>query len=150
MNLKIKRVVLLFSILTSGFIFGQDLSVSGFISDVDDKPISFANIVLLSTADSTAIKGTTSNDKGFFLIENVTPNNYLLQTSFIGFKPNYQLISVDDLSVEVGNVILEESAEALDEISIIAKKPTVKKVVDLKPKKPNPFLKNPKKLIMLM
>ncbi|WP_104735140.1 outer membrane beta-barrel family protein [Hanstruepera ponticola] len=130
MNLKIKRVVLLFSILTSGFIFGQDLSVSGFISDVDDNPISFANIVLLSTADSTAIKGTTSNDKGFFLIENVTPNNYLLQTSFIGFKPNYQLISVDDLSVEVGNVILEESAEALDEISIIAKKPTVKKDAD--------------------
>ena len=130
MNLKAKQLLLSISILISGLAAAQNVSVSGFISDIEDNPISFANVVLLSAADSTAVKGTTSNDKGFFLIENVAPNEYLLQTSFIGFETNNQTISVTDSSIEVGNVTLEESAESLDEISIIAKKPTVKKEGD--------------------
>lgn len=127
MHLKIKYKLLVFSFLISSFVFSQNMSVSGFVSDVFDSPISFANIVLLSETDSLAVKGSTSDDKGFFLIENVDASTYILRTSFIGHKTNYQRIVVEGSSIEIGIITLEESAESLDEISIIVKKPTIKK-----------------------
>lgn len=130
MNLKTKFSLLILSVLTCASAFGQDFSVSGFVVDSQNNPISFANIVLLSVTDSTAIKGTTSNDKGFFLIEHVEPNNYILQTSFMGFGEHGMEVLVENSSIDVGDIVLEESAESLDEISIIAKKPTVKKEAD--------------------
>ncbi|PNQ74832.1 glucosamine-6-phosphate deaminase [Hanstruepera neustonica] len=130
MNLKIKICLLIISVLAGASAFSQDFSVSGFVIDTQGNPISFANIVLLSKTDSTAIKGTTSNDKGFFLIEHIDPNSYLLRTSFIGYGEHDKNITIENTSLDVGDIILQESAESLDEISIIAKKPTIKKEAD--------------------
>ena len=130
MNLKTKISLLILGVLSNMLVFSQEFSVSGFVVDSQNNPISFANIVLLSNEDSLAIKGTTSNDKGFFLIENISPNTYILKTSFIGYADDDKTISIKDNSIDVGDIILIESAESLDEISIIAKKPTVKKEAD--------------------
>lgn len=124
MNLKIKIRLFIISVLASAATFSQDLSVSGFVSDYQNNPISYANIVLLTANDSLVIKGASSNEQGFFLIEQVDPGSYLLRTSFIGFESSTLNIEITDSSLDMGDITLEESAEALDEVSIIAKRPT--------------------------
>src|SRR5690606_29330730 len=49
--------------------------------------------------------------------------------SFIGFKDVYRSIIVDQ-SIDLGSIILYESSEELDEISIVVKKPTLQKEPD--------------------
>lgn len=130
MKLKIITRLFILSVLTSVSVFSQDLSVSGFVSDFQNNPISYANIVLLTVNDSTVIKGASSNEQGFFLIEQVTPGSYLLKTSFIGFKSNTLNLEITDSSLDLGDIILEESAEALNEVSIVVNKPTLTKEAD--------------------
>lgn len=130
MNINLKPTLFIISVLVTSMLFSQEVEVTGIIKDSQNQPISFANIVLLSVSDSTAVKGSTSDDNGRFTITNVSANNYILRASFLGYKSNTQNIVVNTIDVNVGNIILEESAESLNEVSIIAKKPTVKKEAD--------------------
>ncbi|MBP93457.1 MAG: glucosamine-6-phosphate deaminase [Flavobacteriaceae bacterium] len=130
MKTKSLLVFIFFSLFVSLSVFSQNFSVSGKLVDLENQPISFANILLLSSQDSTAVKGTTSLDDGSFNIENVSAENYTLKISFVGFKDVLIPIEITDSDFVVADVTLEESAESLNEVSIIANKPTLKKEVD--------------------
>ncbi|TYB79891.1 TonB-dependent receptor [Bizionia myxarmorum] len=108
----------------------QNFEVSGKIIDQQNQPVAYANIVLLSVSDSTAVRGTTSLDSGFFKITNVSNEKYIVQISFVGFKDVLLPIHVENSDLVLETITIEESAEALNEISLIAKKPTLKKEVD--------------------
>ncbi len=47
-------------------VMAQDVSITGTVKDIDHNPVYFANALLLSAKDSTAIKGTSTNEQGFF------------------------------------------------------------------------------------
>ena len=127
--LKIKNnLIFLFVFIPLGM-FCQDFSVKGKVFDVNKSPVSFANIVLLNTQDSTVVSGTSSNDLGYFFLNKVKSDSYILKVSFIGFNTYTKEIQVDKNSV-LPTIILSESNQSLDEVSIVAKKPTVKKEVD--------------------
>ncbi|WP_250433559.1 outer membrane beta-barrel family protein [Hanstruepera flava] len=130
MNFTFRASLIIISALASSMLYSQDFLVSGNVTDSQQNPVSFANVVLLSVTDSTAVKGSTTDEKGLFEIKNVSSGSYILKTSFIGFKPVYQNISVEDNDKQLNSIVLEESAESLEEVSIIAKKPTVKKESD--------------------
>lgn len=130
MKIHLKTNLFVICVLASSMLFSQDLSVSGIVKDSENMPISYANVVLLSVNDSTAVKGSTSDEKGFFSINNVDTGSYILKTSFIGYKSVFQNVNIDDKDLVISDIVLEESNEALDEVSIIAKKPTVKKEAD--------------------
>ena len=121
---------LIFFFLLPLSVFSQNVSVTGTVKDAENMPIYFANAVLLSASDSTAIKGASTNEKGVFELENIEANNYLLKISFIGFNDFNQAINVSSQDINLGEIILTESEEALDEVNIIVKKPTIKKEVD--------------------
>ena len=55
---------------------------------VDEKgnPVSFANVVLLSSKDSSFVQGTISNEQGIFSIDQTSGNN-ILRISCLGFIP---------------------------------------------------------------
>lgn len=130
MKRHLKTNLFIICALASSMLFSQDLSVSGIVKDKQNTPISYANVVLLSVSDSTVVKGGTSYDKGLFRINNVDKGSYILKTSFVGFTSVFQNITVESNDVVVTDIVLEESNEALDEVSIIAKKPVVKKEAD--------------------
>ena len=128
MNLKKHLLLFLFALIPLG-IFSQDFSVKGKVYDANNTPVSFANIVLLNKQDSTIVSGTSSDDLGMFYLNQTKPNNYILKVSFIGFNEYTEEIKVND-DLELSNIILRESNENLDEVSIVVKKPTIKKEVD--------------------
>ena len=130
MSLKQNVFCLFFVFLLPFSVLSQDISITGTVKDIDKNPIYFANAVLLSAKDSTAIKGTSTNDKGFFEIKNVKVDNYLLKISFIGYTDYNTSIQVSTEDLHLGDITLNQNNEALDEVSIVAKKPTIKKEAD--------------------
>ena len=79
--------------------------------------------------DSTIVTGTTSEDSGRFLFSNIDSGDYILKASFIGYKDNYRDIALS-ADLDLPDIILEESAEALSEVELVYKRPTLKKEVD--------------------
>ncbi len=130
MNSKPFFTFIFFSLFVSFSAFSQNFSVSGKLVDLGKQPVAYANILLLSSQDSTAIKGTSSLDDGTFIMENVSKETYFLKISFVGFKDVLVPVEVKNTDVNIQDVTLEESAEALNEVSLIANKPTLKKEVD--------------------
>lgn len=130
-NLKLPLRILLFycAFLSTTIGFSQDYSVYGFVNDASEEPIAFANVILMKAQDSSVVKGVSSNDKGFFLLDKLVADTYLIKFSFMGYADVYKPALVDN-SIDFGSVVLQESSEALDEVNIIVKKPTLIKLAD--------------------
>ena len=109
-------------------LIAQEFSISGVVSDNNLNPISYANIVVVNSSDSTLLTGTISDDVGFFKINDLPPDDYSLKISFLGFKTQNEFISLNrDI---VLNITLLEEEEVLGEVEILAKKPTLSKGTD--------------------
>lgn len=109
--------------------YGQNLSVSGTVIDVDNNPIEFANVILLNADESEILKGTSTDDNGYFNIQNIENNTYVLKISYIGFKEfNQKIILRGNLDLQT--IQMNEVSERLDEVSILVKKPTINREAD--------------------
>lgn len=110
-----------------GFLFGQVYSISGIVSDDNNNPISYANVVVLND-DSETVTGAMTDENGYYIIENLPSGDYNLKISFLGFKT--ELISFSLSKSKELNIKLNEEKEVLDEVNIIAKRPTLSKETD--------------------
>jgi hypothetical protein len=107
----------------------QVLEIKGKIVNAESNSIAFANIIILDGTSSSALKGTTSNENGYFQITNLKPGKYTLKISFLGYES--QSIEIDiNKSIDKGNIVLVDKQEELEGVVIVAKKPTVKQLVD--------------------
>lgn len=64
--------------------------ICGTVTDMQNQPIGFANIVLLSARDSSFIQGSISQEDGSFEIIAPSPNTYIIKVSSIGYQTTYQ------------------------------------------------------------
>ncbi len=112
------------------FIGQSQNTVSGILVDQVQKPVAFANVVLLQASDSaTVYRGAVSDETGVYQFENIKSDEYVLAVSFIGYKKLLRRIEVNgDTNVEA--ITLEEDASGLDEITINAKRPKITRSID--------------------
>lgn len=111
------------------FVFSQSY-VQGTVVDDNNNGIPFANVILLSAQDSTTVyRGTISEEDGFFYFENVKDSTYLLKVSFVGYKDAMRAIKVEN-NTGLKPMVLEVSNDALDEVTVNARKPKVSRQVD--------------------
>lgn len=88
-----------------------------------NEPIEAATIRLLTERDSTLKSGVASGSNGSFSLKNVTPGNYLLHVSFIGFEHVYQPLRITGRTetVDVGKIEMDENSILLGEAVVTAK-----------------------------
>ena len=112
-----------------GISLSQTFEISGKVINSTNEVIPFANILLLNSADSTFVKGTSADENGFFSLKEVAPNLYLLQASYVGrgSKPLALDIASD---VKLGALVIPLESERLDEVVVTARRPTVKRLAD--------------------
>ncbi|HMR90588.1 MAG TPA: carboxypeptidase-like regulatory domain-containing protein, partial [Saprospiraceae bacterium] len=119
-------IFLLFSTLT---ISAQ--SISGTIQD-NNLPVSFANVMLYRSADTTLAKFTYSDDDGKFVFENVKNDIYYLQISYVGLQDyKSESFSFKSNDKNLGNISMNASGVNLDEVVVTASKP----MMEVKPDK---------------
>ena len=112
-------------------IFAQTASIKGVLQDADKAPVSFANIVLYKSADSSVVKVEVSELTGKFLIPNIPSGNYYLVASFIGYddatKSNIQLL--DNQQLDLGMLPFQAASTELAEATVKARRA----LVEIKP-----------------
>tara|TARA_R110000868_G_scaffold82992_3_gene234398 strand:- start:435 stop:2867 length:2433 start_codon:yes stop_codon:yes gene_type:complete len=125
----VKKLLYIVFFVFSVNCFAQELSIEGSIKDEKNQPIAFSNIILTSTSEASFVKGTTTNDQGVFKFEALKATTYILEVSFLGFETYHDTISLDK-NISLSPIILKENIENLDGVTIIAKRPTVNRLVD--------------------
>src|SRR5690554_6014429 len=94
--------------------------------------VEWASVVLLSLPDSTIVGSARTGDNGRFLIENITPGNYAIRISFIGFIER----TIGNIKIEtdkvnnLGVITLKQDTRLLDEVVIERIVPAVQHELD--------------------
>lgn len=119
MNLFIKALLLIGIILSVSL--SAQTTVTGKLIDENSKPLSYANVVLLSLPDSVYVSGTISGEDGSFTLE-ATSENQIVQISFLGYKTVYKPIN----PANIGIVQLVSDAQVLGDVVVKAYLPVTR------------------------
>ncbi|MEC3907302.1 outer membrane beta-barrel family protein [Tamlana sp. 2201CG12-4] len=109
-------------------------TISGKVLDANlREPIPYVNVIIKNASGKTLTGGITLED-GTFSIEKVEEGNVTVSVQYIGYKTfNRDLkIGKGNYKVNLGNIFLEEEAEGLDEVTVVAEVSTIQQKVDRK------------------
>ncbi|AUC83010.1 outer membrane beta-barrel protein [Lacinutrix sp. Bg11-31] len=113
----------------------QQFTISGTVVDEQNTPIAYANVIVmqpitedLGNSGFKNIKGVSTDEKGFFVFDNLEKGNYRIAISFLGFKEEVKTVQLSKR--ENLKITLKEDTETLGEVTITSTKPILKKEVD--------------------
>ncbi|MGJ5643054.1 TonB-dependent receptor domain-containing protein [Formosa sp. S-31] len=109
--------------------FSQDIKLTGRVTDANNIPIEFANVILTPVDNQEVLKGTTTNQDGYFSIEGISAEAYQFNISFIGFETYKKELALKQ-NLDLGTLTLKVLNEELATVDVIAKAPTFKKQPD--------------------
>ena len=109
--------------------YAQENEVSGVVMNQEKQPLSYVNILLLKTEDSTMIKGVTTLDDGRFSFGGVTAGEYLVKSSYIGYQTDFRAVSVSG-ATDAGTIFLKPATQDLQGVTVSFKRPTIEKKPD--------------------
>jgi len=117
----------LFIVLFIGTILPQvqAQTIRGKVVNEKRHPVPYVNVVL-QTADSVFISGTTSNGKGKFTLSSSEKEVRLL-LSYIGYESQDIRFEMNGKDMDLGIIVLKEAATALDNI-VVTGSNTVRKI----------------------
>ncbi|UAM97855.1 TonB-dependent receptor [Polaribacter litorisediminis] len=124
MKTNMKKVLIMIAFLFSGIITAQ--TITGKVTDKTEV-IPFANVILKDN-NQKIIAGTTTNDAGTFELK-IPKGTYTLEISFLGYKNFKNEINVAS-NLDLGTILLEENAQALDEVLIKTEKSVIERKID--------------------
>src|SRR5690625_6700983 len=84
--------------------------------------------------DTSFVTGTMTDDDGRFEIEDVKPNEYLLEITYVGMRSSRQTVYVGSVSefLDLGEIKMEKESIELDEIIVTGKMDEVSGAMDKK------------------
>ncbi|MFI0430034.1 TonB-dependent receptor domain-containing protein [Mariniflexile sp. HMF6888] len=109
-------------------------TISGKVLDATLKqPLPYVNIIIKNTKEDILTGGITSED-GSFKIEKIEEGKIIVSIQYIGYKTIRKEVSIKkgNYDINLGNIFLEEAAEGLDEVTVIAETSTIQQKVDRK------------------
>ena len=109
-------------------------TISGRVIDSKLKQaLPYVNIILKSTS-GTIITGGITDEEGYFEINNIKENAFIVSIQYIGFKTLDREITMDKSTnkIDLGTLMLEEDNTALDEVTVIAETSSIQQKVDRK------------------
>ena len=124
-----KYILYLIIFLFSSEIIAQEFTIFGTVTEESGKPIAYVNAVIFSSDESNIITGSSTNEAGEFNIEDLIAGDYILKISSLGFVETSQAITLSK-NTNIGKVTLKASTQTLGEVTLVAKKPTIKKMAD--------------------
>jgi iron complex outermembrane receptor protein len=107
--------------------FAQNASVSGVVLDPEGSPVSFANVLLMNSLDSTMVKAGYSNEKGEYVLAPLFDGEYFTRISFVGLQSySSEVFTVgENEKVIREDVTLQEVSTEIKDVRITAEKPIV-------------------------
>lgn len=109
-------------------------SISGRVLDASlNEPLPYVNIVV-KDATSKVLTGGITDNEGNFTIEKIPEGSIQVEITFIGYKTilKNETIGNGNYNIKMGDILLEESSEGLDEVTVVAETSTIQQKVDRK------------------
>ncbi len=106
--------------------------VKGKVIDQNKEALEFATVSLYRLRDSSLVDGTITDQKGIFKFE-TRPGKYYATIDFLSFTSKTIsdiMLTPRQAFVELGEIILEEDAEQLEEVEVIAERSSMELKLD--------------------
>ncbi|GAL66542.1 TonB-dependent receptor domain-containing protein [Jejuia pallidilutea] len=97
------------------------------------QPLPYVNVIIKDTKGKTLTGGITLDD-GSFKIEKIEEGSVTVSIQYIGYKTFNKTIVLKkgNYNVNIGNIYLEEEAESLEAVTVVAEVSTIQQKVDRK------------------
>lgn len=131
---------LLFSLVNNTYANNPNLNddktgtITGKVLDaVLMQPLPYVNIIIKNTKEEI-LTGSITSDDGTFKIEKIAEGKIIVSIQYIGYKTVRKEVTIgkENYNINLGNILLDEVAEGLDEVTIIAETSTIQQKVDRK------------------
>ena len=110
------------------FLSAQTYRLSGCVQDENRQPVEVANVLLKQAKDSAYITGMLTDTQGCFSFDQPL-GEYLLHITLIGSEDLYVPVVLRG-NKNVGELTLKSSSALLDEVTVTAARPVIKRLVD--------------------
>ena len=98
--------------------------IGGTVLDEQQQPLPSANVLLLSAADSSLVKGTVADTSGAYVLNDIAADRYLLSIQMIGYESYFSdPFRPDQTTQQRPPVRLAEATTELGEVVVQAAKP---------------------------
>ena len=122
----LQEIFLLLFLALPLLLFSQNYKIEGKVVDINNRPLSFVNILLFENDVTTPFTGTATGESGVFQIKNLAAKEYSLEISMIGYHTVSRRLHFSENS-NLGIIQLKENVESLDEAVIKVRRPTIKR-----------------------
>lgn len=118
-----KTIILFFAFLSTTAAIAQNTIVGTVIDPADKSPLIGVNLLLTSPSDTTAQYFATSGIDGSFTFSKVKRGTYTLSGSYVGYVKLEKSIKVEGRDLDLGNVLMEQDSEMLEELKVVGQSP---------------------------
>jgi hypothetical protein len=108
-------------------------TVSGTVVDAAGKPMEFVTMLLLSSTDSTLVKGAVTDTSGKYEFENTQAGTYLVAANMVGYQKTFTtsfILKENQKQFQIPVLILKEDIQQLKAVEVKAIKPFIEQQVD--------------------
>ncbi len=104
--------------------FSQTYTVRGKVLDTSSKQgVPYANVLLLSVADSAQVTGVISDLEGNFELATSSEGDHILKIQYLGYNNAFRNIHITG-DLDMGTIAIAEEATALSEVVVAARRAT--------------------------
>lgn len=111
------------------------LTLTGKLNDANTAlPLGYATVTLFSAADSSAVTGALTDERGAFTL-NAPAGAYYARLEYLGYKPHYVpgiQLSADKSPLRLATIALQQSSTTLEEVVVQAEKSSMQLTLDKK------------------
>jgi len=111
----------------------QQASIKGFVQDQEAQPVSYANVILHSSVDSSITKVAYTDNDGIYRINGLEKGSYWMVISFVGL-PDFKSEAFDlkaGEAMDYPSIQMQSASEELGEVTVTAQRP----MLEVKPDK---------------
>jgi hypothetical protein len=109
-------------IFINSYSFAQVNVIGTILDSKRNKPLASATVVL-NNIRTNAKLGEISNKNGEFIIEKISPDNYLLKISYVGYTTYEKYIKIGKEDINLGKLFLFQSEVITDEVQVTGDAP---------------------------
>ncbi len=101
--------------------------ITGKVMDEAGEAVPFANVVLLTVADSALVTGGVTDEAGAFRLETNAVGRILLKVSFVGYEDLWKEVEADAAEITLGTLTLVSGGISLEGVTVQAQRPLIRR-----------------------
>lgn len=117
MNSHRKRAIISLLTVMLTAIATMAYNITGWVKDPEGELLAQASVRLLKP-DSTFVKAVVTDNDGKFSLKGINSGNYIVEATYIGYRPTGKDVSVKSSNVSVDTLVLNEASIALREVVV--------------------------------